>query len=294
MVEYRAPAKLNLGLRLLARRADGYHEIETVFLPLALFDRVRVERSAGGSGVRLRCDQPGVPLDATNLAWRAAEAACRALGVEPALEIELEKRIPVAAGLGGGSSDAAAVLACVPELYGRSLPERERHALARGLGADVPFFLAPAPALGRGIGDDLLPLPGVPELWFALVTFGFGVATSEAYREASAALTLPRPATTLAALETPGDVPALSGNDLEPACARRHPEIPAARRSLERLGAQMTGMSGSGPTVYGGFRDRTAAERAARRIELPPGARAIMASSPGSATRDWGWGVAKR
>lgn len=294
MVEYRAPAKLNLGLRLLARRPDGYHEIETVFLPLALFDRVRVEARAAGSGIRLCCDDPSLPLDASNLAWRAAEQVCRALGAEPALEIALEKRIPVAAGLGGGSSDAAAVIACVQELHGRRLGAREQRSLALALGADVPFFLEPRPALGRGVGDDLLPLDGVPELWFALVAFGFPVATREAYREASAELTLPRAATTLAALQPPGGVPALPGNDLEPACARRHPEIPAARRSLERLGAWMTGMSGSGPTVYGCFRGRGDAERAAAAIELPPGARAIVASSPGSATRDWGWGVAKR
>ncbi len=291
-VEYRAPAKLNLGLRLLARRPDGYHEIETVFLPLALFDRVSV--TAASPGVRLQCDDPTLPLDATNLAWRAAERTCAALGVEPALEIALEKRIPVGAGLGGGSSDAAAVIACVQALHGRRLADPEQSALALALGADVPFFLVPRPALGRGVGESLTPLEGVPGRWFTLVSFDFPVATRDAYREASAELTLPRPASTLAALQTPAGVPALSGNDLEPAVARRHPEIPAARRSLERLGASMTGMSGSGPTVYGCFGGRAEAERAAERVELSPGARAIVASSPGSATVNWGWGVAKR
>jgi 4-diphosphocytidyl-2-C-methyl-D-erythritol kinase len=291
--EYQAPAKLNLGLRLLARRPDGYHEIETVLLPLALYDRVRIERRSA-PGLELTSDDPSLPCDAANLAWRAAERACKALGVAPALSIRLEKRIPVAAGLGGGSSDAAAALALVESLHGRRLPEAERRAAAHELGADVPFFLDPRPALARGVGERLEPLDGVPPATWLLVVFPFGVSTRDAYAAASAELTLEKPATSIAALRAAAGLPSLATNDLETVVARRHPEIAAARRALEQVGASQTGMSGSGPTVYGRFPDAAACAEASRRARLPGGTRTIVASSPGSGARGFEWGVAKR
>ncbi len=290
---YLAPAKLNLGLRLVARRPDGYHEIETVFLPVALYDRVWVD-SRSSPGIAVESDDPALACDATNLAWRAAEQTARALGVPAAVSIRLEKRIPVAAGLGGGSSDAAAVIASMEALHGQRLARAERRAVARSLGADVPFFLDPRPALARGIGEILEPLPGVPEATWLLVVFGFGVSTPDAYRAASAELTLERAPTSIAALRAAGDLPSLSSNDLEAVVARRHPEIAAARRALEQVGAISTGMSGSGPTVYGRFPDSAAATEAARRAKLPGRTRAIVASSPGSEARGFEWGVAKR
>ncbi len=288
----RAPAKLNLGLRILDRRPDGYHEIETVFLPLVLFDTLVVER--GPSGIVLETDDPELPLGSDNLAVRAAERACAALGVEARLAIRLEKRIPVAAGLGGGSSDAAGVILGLESLAGQRLPEAERAALALGLGADVPFFLDPRPAIGRGRGERLEPLSRVPEMWWLLVAFPFPISTAQAYRSVTSELTLPRRRSSIAALLGPAGVGSQPRNDLETAAARLHPEISTARRALERAGASVTGMSGSGPTVYGCFPDREAAEGASRSLELPAGARAIAVASPGSETGNWGWGVAKR
>jgi 4-diphosphocytidyl-2-C-methyl-D-erythritol kinase len=292
MLLLRAPAKLNLGLRILARRSDGYHEIETVFLPLRLFDRIEVV-SSPSPGIFLEVRNADLPSDERNLALRAAELACHQTGLDPALRIRLEKSIPIAAGLGGGSSDAAAMILGVEHLAGKPLPEPTRRELALQLGADVPYFLDPRPALGRGLGERLEPIPGVPEMWWLLIVFPFPVSTAEAYRAASAELTLPQEGSSIAALLGPSGVTSSPLNDLEIAVARRHPEIRAARRALERAGARVTGMSGSGPTVYGYFPTRGEAETAARLVKPPQGAGTLVVSSPGSASGDWGWGVAK-
>ena len=293
MVTVLAPAKLNVGLEIRARRPDGYHEIETLFLPLRLFDRISLE-PLPEPDFRLWSDDRELPTGDANLALVAARAASGALELEGGLALRLEKRIPVAAGLGGGSSDAAAVLLGVEALSGRSLGAERRASLALELGADVPFFLDPRPMRGTGIGEILEPLPGVPELWWVLVVLPFAVSTAEAYRAATAELTLPRDGSSIAALLGPCGVVASPRNDLERVTARRHPEVGEARRALEAAGAGVTGMSGSGPTVYGQFEDRAAAQRAAACVRLAGGARAMVTSSPGSVASDWGWGVAKR
>ena len=294
MIEVRAPAKLNLGLEVLRRRADGYHEIETVFVPLRLFDRLALDRGAPGSGVALAIDRADLPTDRTNLVVRAAERGCDALGVPADLVLRLEKRIPIAAGLGGGSSDAAATLLGLEALFGRALPADVRAKVALELGADVPFFLDPRPALGRGVGEKLEDLAGVPEMHWVLVAFPFPVSTAWAYTEAARELTLPRDPSSIAALLGPLGLLSSPRNDLEAVSAKRHPEIGEARRALERAGALATGMSGSGPTVFGRFEDERAARRAAETVEVPAGAQTIATSSPGSASGHWGWGVAKR
>jgi 4-diphosphocytidyl-2-C-methyl-D-erythritol kinase len=288
----RAPAKLNLGLRILDRLADGYHEIETIFLPLQLFDRLWVE-PAERPGIAFEVDDASLPSGSENLAVRAAEYACAVLQIESGFRMRLEKHIPVAAGLGGGSSDAAAALMAIEELARRRLPEPARRLVAREIGADVPFFLDPRPAVGRGVGDRLEPIAGVPELDWVLVQLPFGLSTAEAYREASRELTLPRQGSSIAALLGPAGVVATPLNDLETVAARRHPEIGMAKRALRDEGARVTGMSGSGPTVYGHFGSPEQARGAAQRMRLPEGARAIVSVSPGSSSDHWGWGVAK-
>lgn len=293
MIEVRAPAKLNLGLEVLRRREDGYHEIETCFVPLRLFDRLTLERAPAGRGIALETDVADLPTDRGNLVVRAAERACAALDLPADLTLRLEKRIPIAAGLGGGSSDAAATLLGLEALAKRALARDARAKLALELGADVPFFLDPRPALGRGVGEKLESLDGVPEMHWVLVAFPFPVATAWAYAEAARELTLPRDPSSIAALLGPLGLLSSPRNDLEAASTRRHPEIREARRALERVGALATGMSGSGPTVFGRFEDERAARSAAERVEVPAGARTIATSSPGSASGDWGWGVAK-
>ena len=290
MLRLRAPAKINLGLRVLARRPDGYHEIETLFVPIDLCDELEV-REGERPGVHIRVQGAALPSDGTNLAVRAAERACAAAGLAPRLELRLRKRIPVAAGLGGGSSDAAAALRAVQQLAPGALPEERCRELALGLGADVPFFLDPRPAIGRGLGEQLEPLSDFPRLWIVLVVFPFGVSTAEVYQGASRELTLPAAPSSIPALLGPG-LAASPPNDLEAFTARRHPEIELARAALSDQGASMTGMSGSGPTVYGCFGSRAQAQRAARRAALPPGARARVVSSLGF-TRGTAFGMGR-
>ncbi|MCZ6782640.1 MAG: 4-(cytidine 5'-diphospho)-2-C-methyl-D-erythritol kinase [Proteobacteria bacterium] len=289
-----APAKLNLGLRLLGRRPDGVHLLESLFVPLDLADRVElhVEVAAGGSGgpvVELelegRAPSRDVPTDETNLAAAAARAFLDAAGLAGRVRIRLRKEVPVAAGLGGGSSDAGAVLRGLAELFPDALPSGEIARLAAGLGADVPFFLDPRPALVTGIGEQVEPVDGVPELDLVLANPGISLATAEVYAAADAlgpALTPARAGSTLRSLselQTAGKVGGSVGgggwqvdglakllvNDLEPAALRLCPSVGRLRDSLRAAGAAAVGMSGSGATVYGIFRSRAEAESAIRK-----------------------------
>ena len=297
MIERLAPAKLNLGLEILRRRADGYHEIETIFLPLRLADRIGIRQASAGAGIRLSISGAELPVDRANLVWRAAERVCAELGTAADLEILLDKRVPIAAGLGGGSSDAAATLLALETLFETQLGDTARQRIALELGADVAFFLDPKPALGRGVGERIEALRGVPEMHWVLVAFPFPISTPEAYAEATRELTLPRDPSSIGALLGPSGLLASPRNDLEASAVRRHPEIRAVRRALESVGALATGMTGSGPTVFGRFANEQAARQVAVRVEVPAGARTIATSSPGSASaeskEESGWGVAK-
>jgi 4-diphosphocytidyl-2-C-methyl-D-erythritol kinase len=296
----RAPAKVNLGLRVLGRRPDGYHWIESLFVPLVdLADEVDVE-SGPGSGVDLELagDLAGVPAGPENLAARAGLAFLREARLGAALRIRVEKRIPAAAGLGGGSSDAGAVLrglaACFP---GRLDPERLR-ALALDLGADVPFFLDPRPARVRGIGERIEPVRGLPALPLVLANPGIPLSTAEVYRAFDAApggWTGTRPDATLAApsgllgedgrLQSGGLASFLETvlqNDLEPAAVRLCPSILELREQMQAAGALGVGLSGSGPTVFGVFPDARASRRALERCFPAPGPRAWVATTAAS------------
>jgi 4-diphosphocytidyl-2-C-methyl-D-erythritol kinase len=288
-----APAKINLYLDILGRRPDGYHDIRTVFLPLPeLADTLALE--TGAPGIRLACDNPEVPADARNLVWKAAEAFAVAVGVVPAWSFRLEKRIPAAAGLGGGSSDAAAALAGLNRLHGGKLPPETLRTLAAKLGADVPVFLnretgntgsgeprlilAPTAAIGTGVGEILEPLPPVRPLSLVLVNPLFPVATVWAYKNAGL---VPRPAAPpveglLAALAdsaTPlASVASGTCNALEHAVCRKFPLLAMLRETLLELGCLAAHVSGSGGTVYGisppGRQEEIRAAIAAR-MEMP-------------------------
>jgi 4-diphosphocytidyl-2-C-methyl-D-erythritol kinase len=265
-----ASAKVNLDLRIVGRRPDGFHELRTVFQSLALADRLEIRRTRGR--FRLECDAPGVPADRTNLVWRAAEAAWRAAkrkGPVSGLTISVEKRIPPAGGLGGGSSDAAATLAGVDRVLGLGLGLDELHRAAATLGSDVPFFLVGGTALGLGRGEDLYPLPDLPALDVVLVRPDFGVNTADAYRWFAAETGASR---SLAAqrLGVPWKAGGLAlANDLERVVLPRHPGSLAAREQLQRAGAGVALMAGSGSTVFGLFDDRERARAAARRLVRP-------------------------
>lgn len=277
-----APAKVNLGLRILGRRADGYHLLESLFAPLDVCDDVSVTLRPGEtSDVRITIEHavggPVVPADDRNLAVRAAWAFLEAAGLEARVEIVLEKRIPAAAGLGGGSSDAGAVLRALAALSPGSLPAAELARIALGLGADVRFFLDPRPALVTGIGERIEPVAGLPRLPLVLVNPGISLATADVYAAWDAlegALTPAPPGSTMRALSDflasdpsdpatgAGRLAALLTNDLEAAAVRLCPPVGRLRRSLEAEGAVAVGMSGSGATVFGVFESAEAAARA--------------------------------
>ena len=271
------PAKINLYLDILGKRADGYHDICTVFLPVPeLTDTLVLE--AGQPGLRLACDNPDVPADRRNLVWKAAEAFAKAAGTEPAWSFRLEKRIPASAGLGGGSSDAAAALKLLNAAAGNPLPPAELHALAAKLGADVALFLEPVPSVGTGVGEILRPLPPVRPLALVLVNPLFPVATVWAYRNAGS---VPRPSAPpveklLAALAdsaTPlADVAAGTYNALEHAVCRKFPVLDIIRETLVTSGCLAAHVSGSGGTVYGicpPGRQEEIRNEVARRVAMP-------------------------
>lgn len=175
-----APAKLNLHLEILGRRPDGFHELETIFQTIALADQVTVTVGAG-SGITLRCDDRTLPTDRGNLAWRAAEAFCGGIPGDQAVDIHLAKRIPHGAGLGGGSSDAAAVLIALDRLLPGRHDAPALATLAAGLGSDVPFFLVGGTALGHGRGERLTPLASLPRLPVTVLMPDAQVSTPAAY-----------------------------------------------------------------------------------------------------------------
>ena len=275
-----APAKVNLGLRIHGRRADGYHLLESLFVPLDLADRLRVEletlRPDAAGRVTLAVSgerAAGVPADDSNLAAQAAEAFLGAAG-RPDLRVvlELEKWIPAQAGLGGGSSDAGAVLRALAALLPGAVAPAALAALALRLGADVPFFLDPRPALVRGIGEQIEPVPGLQPLVLLLVHPGIGLATAAVYAAFDAlagALTPQGPGPTVRPPEGPLEPEALARlleNDLEPAALRLCPPLLRLRKQIAGAGAVAVGMSGSGPTLFGVFPDEAAAGKAALRM----------------------------
>jgi len=264
-----APAKLNLRLRVLGLRADGFHAIETLLVRLRLADDVELE--TGGEGIELHVEAPAgcgvVPDDETNLCWRAARMLYEAIDRPPAARIRLTKRIPAAAGLGGGSSDAAAVLVGLNRKLGEPLDPPALAGLAGRLGSDVPFFTAASPcALAWGRGQRVLPIAPPPARPVLIVVPGNGISAAEAYgwwsedtdaREAAPEI-LPPP-DRLASWTT---IERLAANDLAGPVERRRPELAVARRALESAGATVALLCGSGSCVAGVFRDESARDAA--------------------------------
>ncbi len=270
LVEVRAHAKINLDLRIVGRRPDGFHELRTIFQSIALHDTLVVRAVRGVFGIA--CDMPGVPIDRTNLVWRAADALWRAAGKRGRVRgasIELKKRVPPQAGLGGGSSDAAATLVALNALWRLRLSHDDLHAVAATLGSDVPFFLVGGTALGLGRGERLYALPDITPSALVLVQPPFGVSTADAYRwYRSGRSTRSRQREQRTALAGNRSAHGVM-NDLEPAVVARHPEIGRIRRQLSDAGAFLSLMSGSGSAVFGLFGDREVARAAAARFDRP-------------------------
>ena len=262
----RAYAKVNLDLRVLGTRPDGYHELRTVFQSIALHDSLLCVSRPGDFA--LQCRTPGIPLDESNLVWKSATLLWSALdrpGQPRDIAITIKKRVPLQAGLGGGSADAAAALHALARLWGNA-PLTLIRDVASMIGADVPYFLSGGTALGLGRGEEIYPLVDLPTHWVVIVRPPYGISTAEAYawydedraaglREPREPQMLPVPWPTRAAQMI---------NDLEPPVVRRHPEIGGLKSQLRELGAVAAAMSGSGSAVFGLFRNQAAAKRAIR------------------------------
>jgi 4-diphosphocytidyl-2-C-methyl-D-erythritol kinase len=265
----RAHAKINLALRVIGRRADGFHELETILQSLALHDTLTF-RSVPGP-FTIDCDAEDVPRDRRNLVWQAAERVWRAAGKRGAVRgvrVTIRKRVPAQAGLGGGSSDAAAALAALDALWDTRLPPDRMFALAAAIGSDVPFFLVGGTALGLGRGERLFRLMPLPRTPIVIVRPPCGVATADAYGWFSAGR--PSRAARPQRMVVPwSPLPLVVENDLERAVLPRVPLVAQAHSRLRRAGATAVLMSGSGSAVFGIFPDPAAARAAVRRLARP-------------------------
>lgn len=247
-----SPAKINLFLRVTGQRPDGYHELYTLMCSIGLCDEVRLIFGTGALSVA--CDHPGVAEDETNLAYRAAALFLRTFGAAEAFQIAITKRIPVAAGLGGGSSNAAAVLMALNRRYGSPFSREQLMALGLSLGADVPFFIFQRPALAEGIGENMSAFEGLAPLPVVLIYPGFGVSTAEVFKNFKMGLTNSSKKFNKNLFKIQKfNVDCHLCNDLETVTAGRYPAIGAAKAALLRHGARGALMSGSGPTVFGLF-----------------------------------------
>ena len=265
LTEY-APAKLNLYLHVVGRRADGYHLIDSVMVPVSLCDRLRVGYQGDAArmvrvSISIRGAAAGVPHGPGNLVHRAASAFLSAAGLGGHVSIALHKAIPPASGLGGGSSDAAAVLRALSELCPRKLPAKRLATIAASVGADVPFFLRCRAARVSGIGEIVRPFRGKVPRWFVVAVPRRGVSTAAAYR--ALALTKSIGGSKLKRFRYGVSHPA---NDLEKAVIPRRPDIGRLKGSLLEAGAQVALMSGSGSAVFGVFASQRQAAAAAVRM----------------------------
>lgn len=260
-------AKVNLGLAVGEKRPDGYHNVRMIMQTVSLADEIGLELTGREIAVTVRGAE--LPAGSGNLAWRAASLLKEKYRVTGGVHIELTKRIPVAAGLAGGSADAAAVLFGLNRLWELNIPEQELQQSALQLGSDVPFALSGGTALAEGRGEVLTPLPPLPPCWLVLACPALMVSTAWAYQELDAR---PAPGPDIASLAAAvqqrdlGRVAAHLGNSFEALVADRYPLILQLKQAFSALGALGASLSGSGPTVFGLFNDRAAAESAAHQL----------------------------
>ena len=256
-------AKVNLRLEILRRREDGYHDLRSIFQKISLCDTVQVSLGHG-KGISVTSDHPGIPDGPRNLAYRAARAILNEAGRGEGIRIEIEKRIPLGAGLGGGSSNAATTLMALNELVGAGFSRKELKAIGLKIGADVPFFLMDGAALGYGIGERLRRIE-LPQLWFVLIYPNFEVSTRWAYEHA--VLTKRQIHINLRRfVSSAKDISRILMNDLEEVVSRRYSQITEMKKALESAGARGALMTGSGPTVFGVFSTRGEAEEGYRNV----------------------------
>ncbi len=260
-----SPAKVNLHLRVLRKREDGYHDLATLMQKISLFDEL--EFFPSDRGIELQCPGTSLPENEDNIIIRAAKKIFSFAGFSSGVTITLRKKIPIAAGLGGGSSNAAMTLLALNKLFGFNYRAEELRRLGVTLGADVPFFLFPGPAWAFGIGDRLEAAPDVPSVWFVLVNPGFEVSTKVIYQNLNLGLTNQIIHYSIPRFLAREDLVAGLHNDLERVTLKMHPSLQEIKEQLLSKGAEGALMSGSGPTVFGIFESKDKAIKAINVLE---------------------------
>lgn len=274
-LEKKSPCKVNLILNILGRRADGFHELETVMQPVNLCDELTFERA--GAGLQLTCSHPELPCDSKNLVHRAATAFLAAAKISDGVRIHLQKNLPLAGGIGGGSANAAVTFSALNELFGQPLPLKKLHELAAALGSDVPFFLYDQPALATGRGEKVRTLENFPALKgkaFFLVHPGFGISTPWSYQNLARFPkdqngTPGRAQKLVSHLQT-GDLKTAAGefyNSLEAPAFDKFPVLQLYQEFLRENGALVSLMSGSGSTTFAIAENLAAAEALAEKFK---------------------------
>jgi 4-diphosphocytidyl-2-C-methyl-D-erythritol kinase len=284
-VKIRAPAKINLRLKVVGKRADGYHLLDTIMVPVSLYDEIEIrklrttdtDRQRDHELIKVTCDDPALPTGQENLVYRAAQLILKKARKPQAVHIHLQKKIPVGAGLGGGSTDAAATLLGLNRLLRLRLSVARLEKMALSLGADVPFFIRARPARARGVGEKLSRLSGLPRVWFVIAYPGFPVSTASVYRNVTLKLTKTTVNTSITtSLNNFDKLSSLLENDLESVTLRRYPEIGVLKQKLLREGAPRVLMAGSGSAVFGIFASRRAALTVFERLRKEEGTRAFL------------------
>ena len=260
----KAPAKINLFLRVLRKRPDGYHDLASVMQQISIYDEF--EYTLRPEGITLHCPGTDLPTNEQNLIYRAAQTIFNHTGYRNGVEIVLNKYIPSAAGLGGGSSDAATTLMALNDLCSLGLSKTELIKLGAKLGADVPFFIFGRSAFATGIGDKLQTLPDLPQINMVLINPTFPLSTKTVYENLNLTLTKKKNNYSIPRFYALGDVIRELHNDLEAVSLKMHPELNDLKQMLMEEGALGALMSGSGPTLFGIFADEKSAKEAREAI----------------------------
>jgi 4-diphosphocytidyl-2-C-methyl-D-erythritol kinase len=322
MITVRSFAKINLGLRIGAARADGFHELRTIYQTIALHDVIRVSL-VGGSGIEIRCEDSRVPRDESNTCYRVAERVMHELRAKGGVVIRIDKRIPVEGGLGGASSNAVSVLLALERVLKKALPGEERLRMAAEVGSDLPLFLIGGTTLGVGRGEEVYPLPDLPRTTCVLAAPDIGVSTPQAFRDWDGAKAGSGKLTGCAISDKMNEFgravswwlsrfsgksgKPLSGvpaggrgrgetllldlvhtgieNDFEQVVFPKYPELCEIKKALEKAGAFYASLSGSGSALYGLFQTRERARRCAARLKK----QGISATATTTLTRQQYW-----
>ncbi|MGZ4974422.1 MAG: 4-(cytidine 5'-diphospho)-2-C-methyl-D-erythritol kinase [Limisphaerales bacterium] len=287
-LEKQSPCKVNFLLNLLGKRPDGFHELETLMHPVSVYDRLTFERK--GSGIQLTCSDPTLPIDSKNLVYRAADLFLKTVGIPDGIRIHLDKHVPTAAGLGGGSGDAAVTLLGMNEVFGTALPTDKLVELAASLGSDIPFFLQNRPAIGVGRGEQIKPLDPFSCLRgksIILVHPGFGISTPWAYQQMSkfpeAQNGKPGRAEKLALLLANGDLGGATKefyNSLEAPALKKYPLLVLFQDFFREHGALATLMSGSGSATFAIVDSQSVAEQTLEKFKSHFGEKMLLTAVP--------------